>query len=215
MASFPHTVQPGECLSRIAQRYGFGNYLAVWNDPSNARLRSKRLNPNVLFPGDVVNIPNKKEKTMSASTQRRHKFIVKLPKKELRVVFIDATGKPLGNVDYVLVVDGDCEPGKTDGDGLLKATLPIRLGSVVVEIAGRHLKLDLGELNPIGDLVENDASGVQQRLRNLGYDVGPIDGKYGARTSSAIRFFQVEHNLEIDGKPSMATLEKLVETHGS
>lgn len=215
MPSIRHVVQPGECLSRIALHHGFSDYLVVWNDAGNARLRRKRRNPNVLFPGDVVNIPDRKAKTISAGTQTCHTFVVKRPTKELRVAFADGAGKPLGDTDYVLVVDGDRRAGKTDGSGLLRAKLPFHLRTATVEIAGRQLRLELGELNPIGDLADHDATGIQQRLRNLGYDVGPIDGICGVRTRSALRLFQAEHDLPIDGELAAATLDKLIEVHGS
>lgn len=215
MSSIRHVVRPGECLSGIALHYGFGDYRVVWNDPGNARLRRERRNPNVLLPGDVVNIPDRTVKTVSAGTRTCHTVIVKRPTKELRVAFADGTGKALGVTDYVLVADGDRRTGKTDGSGLLRSELPIRLRDVVVEIAGRRLRLELGALNPIGELANYDATGIQQRLRNLGYDVGPIDGICGVRTRSALRLFQAEHDLAIDGETGAATLDKLIEVHGS
>src|SRR3954449_13483579 len=101
MASIRHVVRAGECLSRIALHHGFSDYLVVWNDPGNARLRRKRRNPNVLCPGDVVNIPDRKQKTIRAGTRTCHTFIVALPAKELRVAFADGAGEPLGDTDYV------------------------------------------------------------------------------------------------------------------
>jgi hypothetical protein len=215
MATRPHTVEAGECLSRIARRHGFSDYLAIWNHDSNRALREARGNPNVLFPGDVVQIPDKRRKTVPAGTGQRHRFVVPTARKELRIALLDGTGTPLRNAGYVLVVEDARTPGATDGNGRLTATLPMRLVSVELEIAGRRLELQLGELNPIRDLVRNDASGMQQRLRNLGYDCGPIDGVCGPRTRAAIRIFQSEHDLQIDGTPARITLDKLVGVHGS
>jgi nucleoid-associated protein YgaU len=53
-----HFVQQGECLSRIARRYGVREWRVVWDSPENEQLRAKRQNPNVLYPGDVVVIPD-------------------------------------------------------------------------------------------------------------------------------------------------------------
>ena len=215
MATRPHTVQAGECLSRIARAHGFSNYLAIWNHDSNRQLRADRGNPNVLFPGDVVNIPDKQRNTAAAGTAQRHKFVVAAARKQLRVALLDGAGQPLRNTAYAIVADGSRTPGTTDGSGMLRAALPLRVSSVELEIAGRRLELQLGELNPIGDLARNDATGVQQRLRNLGYDPGPIDGACGPRTAAAIRMFQSEHDLPVDGNPARATLDKLIEIHGS
>lgn len=40
---------------------------------------------------------------------------------------------------------------------------------------------------------------VQTALHNAGYDIGPIDGKIGAKTKKAIQDFQKENNLTADG----------------
>lgn len=40
---------------------------------------------------------------------------------------------------------------------------------------------------------------LQQRLTAKGYDVGAIDGKFGAKTLKAVKRFQAEHNLVVDG----------------
>ena len=52
----------------------------------------------------------------------------------------------------------------------------------------------------------NDAAiaRVQAGLQRLGYDPGPVDGVKGAQTESAIRAYQRNHGLLVDGR---ATLE--------
>jgi hypothetical protein len=40
---------------------------------------------------------------------------------------------------------------------------------------------------------------VQQKLTTLGYAPGKLDGIYGPATAGAVRAFQRDHNLEIDG----------------
>lgn len=53
---------------------------------------------------------------------------------------------------------------------------------------------------------------AQERLRGLGYDVGPADGRLGPRTRAAIISFQEDHNLsatgEIDQKTATAILRE-------
>ena len=43
---------------------------------------------------------------------------------------------------------------------------------------------------------------VQTGLTRLGYDPGPIDGKMGSRTSGAIKAYQRDHDLLVDGRAS-------------
>ena len=45
----------------------------------------------------------------------------------------------------------------------------------------------------------HDVHALQQALRKLGYSPGPIDGIYGVATASAVREFQNDHKLEVDG----------------
>src|SRR5688572_3157893 len=102
-----HVVQQGECLSTIAKRYGFPDYRTVYEHPDNAELRRKRPNPNLLFPGDVVAIPEPKVRTAAVATGQVHRFQVTLPKKELHLQLKDHEGKPIANEPYVLEVDGE------------------------------------------------------------------------------------------------------------
>lgn len=44
-----------------------------------------------------------------------------------------------------------------------------------------------------------DVTYLQQRLTARGYGVGKIDGKFGAKTLEAVKAFQAEHNLVVDG----------------
>src|SRR5438045_657493 len=68
-----HEVSQGECMSSIAAQYGF-LWKTIWNDGENAELRGERPNPNLLYPGDVVFIPEKKIKEESCATETLHKF---------------------------------------------------------------------------------------------------------------------------------------------
>lgn len=40
---------------------------------------------------------------------------------------------------------------------------------------------------------------IQEQLQALGYDPGPVDGVNGEKTDAAIRLFQKENDLEVDG----------------
>jgi putative peptidoglycan binding protein len=51
--------------------------------------------------------------------------------------------------------------------------------------------------------------GVQRQLIRLGYAPGPVDGLPGPRTRAAIRAFQRDAGLTVDGEPSAALLARL------
>lgn len=64
-----------------------------------------------------------------------------------------------------------------------------------------------------GTLSENKA--VQSRLKDLGYYDGPIDGYLGGNTIPAVKAFQRDYGLQVDGIVGKATLSALKVSVGS
>lgn len=52
-----YVVTKGDDLTGIAHRFGFSDYNVIWNDPQNADLKAKRVNPSVLFPATSSSSP--------------------------------------------------------------------------------------------------------------------------------------------------------------
>ncbi len=52
---------------------------------------------------------------------------------------------------------------------------------------------------------------AQQRLNELGYDVGTPDGASGPRTQNALRSFQQDQGLSVTGRLDQATMRQLSE----
>jgi len=55
----------------------------------------------------------------------------------------------------------------------------------------------------------DSVKGVQQRLAELGYAPGPADGAPGKRTRDAIRAYQSDNGLRVDGEISQELIERL------
>jgi N-acetylmuramoyl-L-alanine amidase len=209
-----HVVERGDCLSKIARQYGFADYRVIWNAPENDALREVRRDPNVLFPGDEVTVPDREDKTFSCASERTHTFRVKLPPAMLRIVMCDNTGAPLKNEDYRIEYGGDGRAGKTDGSGLLKEKVPATIRDVTLRIRHYVLELAVGDLDPMTDVGDDGLSGICARLHNLGYDPGPAGDEVTERLEAALAMFQRDQELEPTGEPDDDALAALREAHG-
>jgi len=50
---------------------------------------------------------------------------------------------------------------------------------------------------------------IQAGLQRLGYDPGAADGRMGPRTSAAIRKYEQDNGMPVDGQPSQAVLDSI------
>jgi peptidoglycan hydrolase-like protein with peptidoglycan-binding domain len=51
--------------------------------------------------------------------------------------------------------------------------------------------------------------GLQRRLIAAGFDLGEIDGRFGSKTEAAVKGFQSDHGLDVDGIVGDKTWDKL------
>ncbi len=201
-------------MTTIALQYGFRDPKVVYQHPDNADLRQLRPDPDVLYPGDVVNVPDPDPKKLPAATGAKHKYVVKSPpKRVLRLAFQSVDGKPLANADYTLSYGDQEISGTTDGDGMLEQLVPYDLDAASVLIDGDQHDLALGCLDPAKDTDDGGASGAQARLANLGYGAGD-SGEIDDVTRAAIAAFQRDAGLTESGELDDATQAKLLEAHG-
>ena len=203
-----YVVRPGDCLTKIAGAFGF-DWQTLWNLPENCELKQKRKDPNVLFPGDRIFVPDLRLRHHDSATNKRHTFRRKGVPAKLRLRFLE-DGDPRELEPYLLNVDGDVRKGTLSQDGHLEEWIPTNADSVQITLGDDDpITINLGTVDPI-----TKVSGVQGRLSNLGFDPGPIDNKMGPKTRRAIRKFQNQHDLEITGELDEDTRKTLVEVHG-
>jgi N-acetylmuramoyl-L-alanine amidase len=204
-----HVVQKGECLSLIAWSYGFTKWETVYEAPENEDFRTLRPNPNVIYPGDVLIIPDLDGRDESCPTEKRHRFRVAGSKWMLRIRMLDERGKPLTDRPYRLTIPGRPKiEAKTDSDGLLKTEVPADAKSATLFFMGQKTQLTLAGLDPV-----TRVTGVQQRLNNLGFWCGPVDGIVGPLTRRATHAFQIYAGIEADGIIGDQTRKALLDVH--
>ena len=163
------TAQDGDCISSMAEQSGHF-WETIWNAPENEALRGKRLDPNCLVQGDQVFIPDLRIKTLDAATGKNHRFKRRGVPSKLVLRIATADGTPRGDVRFSLTIDGVVTQGRTDADGVLRATIAgtAKQGTVVLysdddDEPDETFSIALGHLPP-HDLL----AGVQARLNNLG-----------------------------------------------
>lgn len=204
-----HTVQQGEHLSSIAKKYGFADFLTVWNDGGNSALRDARKNPNVLFPGDVLTIPQRLEKQEARPTGTLHRFVTSAKRLQLRIRVLDSEGKADKNTPCVLNVRGIINNHTTDGDGKIEEVIPRDAQDGMLTIHEIELPLKIGHLDPV-----QEVSGQQARLNNLGYRAGPVGEDRPLQFQSAVEEFQCDEGMKVTGVMDAATQAKLEKVHG-
>jgi len=210
-----HTVRDGEYLASIAASYGFADYITIWTHSQNASLKAQRKNPNTLFPGDVVFIPDRETMECSAVTEKRHQFLMKQSPLRLRIVVKDEDDQPIANASCKLTVEGETCDLTTDGNGLLEQQIPptAHEGTLLLKgetaAANIEIPIKIGYLHPL-----EETTGVQARLNNLGYNAGEVGGEDMELLRSAVEEFQIDHGLTPDGKWGPSFQAKLKEVYG-
>lgn len=205
-----HVVVLGDCIASIGYQYGFFPD-TLWDAAENAELRKLRKDPNVLSPGDVVAIPDKRVRTEAAVTDKLHRYRRKGVPERLRIQLMLGE-QPRSEEAYAIEIDGVVvAEGLTDADGqILVPIVPnARSGRILMKNGQEQIELQLGHLAPIDKL-----AGVQMRLQNLGYYSGPLDGEMSVDLQEALVCFQVDHGLEPAPELDDATKAALVNAYG-
>ena len=213
-----YVVRRGDCLSSIANSFGFSDYQTIYQRPENADFRQKRPNPNIICPGDVLFIPDRETKEVPAETDRRHEFVLRKESVKLRLRLEDDLHQPYKNTKYHLRVDSQSWDASTDANGMLEQEIAANAtqGEITIFPAGvstaddgYSFPLQLGDLDPIDEM-----TGVDARLCNLGYapaDAG--DSLSDDDRKEALKAFQSHYGLEVTGDLTEETRNKLRETH--
>jgi len=204
-----YTVEAGDTIPSIARENGFLTS-TVWDHPENAALKAKRQNPNILFPGDEVFVPEKESKQEARGTNSKHTFQVKGEPNKLKLRLMKM-GKPRANEAYVLQIDGKLINGTTDSNGVLEQVIArdAKGGSLMLQGGKETYPVKIGHLDPIDEI-----SGLQQRLNNLGFNAGSEDGELSEETRAALRKFQERQKLDITGEADAATKAAIQKLHG-
>lgn len=219
MAMPYYQAKQGDCFSSLAKQFGFVDYRTIFDHPQNADLKSLRQNPNILYPGDQVFIPDNNPKQISRPVDQKHRFKRKFKPAKLRVRLENDKHEAYANIRYRLTIDGKQKEGRTTSDGMVdeiispeaeQGTLDVWFQESAGEDGKHTIQLQLGDLDPVSEI-----RGIQARLNNLGFDCGSESGVMDEGTELALEDFQRQHNLEVTGRPDEATRAQLRQLHDS
>ncbi len=230
-----YEVKQGDSIASLAKAKDIPS-AEVWKDGANVKALAntpKRTDPNLLYPGDVVDVPDNTVKSDSgAATSKKHDYQIGSEYITVEVRLLDGDHKPHKSKKVEVKIDGTATTtagptnkcsGTTDGDGVVKIEKVMPdAKKVELSYTGRTVELQIGWLDPV-----DTKSGAIGRLQNLGYlkkeltaeilDIPDDDADYVA----AIKSFQAQYvyttegdKAKIDGRLSKDVTDKLKTVHG-
>jgi hypothetical protein len=164
----PYVIKQGDYLAALAATFGF-DADAVWNDPANADLQKLRKDPNILWPTDILYIPDQIDRepaTQSLTPGTTNNFTSDPPTITLTVKFVGPDGSPYASKAYTVQELANLTGLQTDASGVATFQAPVTLKRATLSFtdAGQSCSIAIGGLDPV-----NTLSGIFQRLQNLGY----------------------------------------------
>jgi hypothetical protein len=212
----PYVVRQGDYLAKLAHQFGF-DADDVWNDPANGALRELRKTPDVLYPGDVLQLPVAKPESQSLVGGSGNAYAASIPCVEVILVLRDDTGNLLPSepceIEGCGPPDGPAPPPtSSDGDGKITLAVPVTQREVTIHLPRKNVTLQVlvGDLDPI-----EETSGVQKRLQNLGYGDWSEADEEDETLAGATRAFQKDAGLEPTGTLDDELRQALLRRHGT
>jgi peptidoglycan hydrolase-like protein with peptidoglycan-binding domain len=95
------------------------------------------------------------------------------------------------------LVDGSYGPLTTGAVKRFQETHELKVDGVVDQATADALRASIAQRPSSGRL--DRVKALQRQLTWLGFEPGPVDGRYGPRTTDAVRRFQDSHDLPVDG----------------
>lgn len=207
-----HTVIQGESISSIAKAHGFFDWNPLYNRPENAKLKELRPNPDIVYPGDKVYIPDKENQGIVVQVNQLHTFKIRKSRDTLKLKIAPTGDQVWSDRKVELELEDQTLESNIDTEGFVSFTLPHKTSDKALllvysakdtEQPSYRVSLKLGQLDPI-----ETPSGQQARLTSLGHE------STGEDFEPEIKDFQQNNNLISDGICGPITQQKLEETYG-
>jgi hypothetical protein len=157
-----HVIEPGDSIAELAEIHGLFAQ-TIWDDPRNSALRTKRERYDALAVGDVLFIPERRERVEEVAVDARYRFKRRGIPAKVRL-HICVSGASQAKTAYSVQVDGRSITGQTDANGVAEFFVPAAARRAILELdTGLAFTLVLGGLRP-----GNTVPGIRQRIENEG-----------------------------------------------
>jgi hypothetical protein len=202
-----YIVRRDDYLERIARALGCAA-AAIWNDPANAALKALRQDPDLLHPGDVLQVPEPAPPPRRAlAIGATNRYVAPVEPVRVRIAFRHEDA-PLAHERYRIDGLDHAREGVTNDGGELAFDASVDTREVLVAFPDRGVayRAIVARLDPV-----EEPSGLRARLANLGFLRWNGDED---EVRVALTAFQRAQGLEPTGTPDSATRAALVAEHG-
>ncbi len=176
-----YNVQKGDHISSLAKKFGFRDPETLLNFCENSKLKTKRDNPHVLNPGDMLVIPEKAQKQESCETEQRHRFKVGGNRLKLRLILRNSSGEPIARRNCILELDGSQYPLTTDSDGRVEQAISPTAKKGRLILLYPHTRTLCSQTAPLpekpisdGPLRLTGQKPAQEHQQTIGYPTPPL-----------------------------------------
>lgn len=161
-------IRQSDHLVKLAYQFSF-DANEVWNDPTNDGLRKLRPDPSLLFPGDILYIPDQDQAPVAHNliAGATNTFVSPTPPTApVSAKFVDDDPQKYASRSYTITELEQLTGLTTDPSGVLSFEVPVTLDTATVVFTdnGETHCLRIGAMDPI-----DTTMGVFKRLQNLGY----------------------------------------------
>lgn len=215
-----YVVRQGEWLDKIAHDFGFSSWRTIYDAPENEGFRAKRPNPDIIYPGDELIIPDKDLKMEPVEPGVPGVIVLKRTQSRIRIEPLMPDGRGYAGHTYVLELSTGIElSGIVPQNGVVEHFIPTSTDRATLSITSTDGEIDnewellIGHLDPVSEV-----TGLKARLSHLQYFCGPVDGELDDDTHAALLQFQYDHadayGLKPSGEPDADTLSAIEAEYG-
>jgi hypothetical protein len=207
----PIVIRQGDHLSLLAHRFNF-DATEVWNHPANAELRRTRKNPEILCPGDILQIPDPESpEWFTVRVGAVNHFVATVPTVKVQLA-LSRGGNALQSEPFTVSAGSYRSAGTTTSQGMASFEVPLGVQNCLLTMTrtGRTYRLLVGHMDPI-----EQPSGAWKRLAQLGYLAAPRELLPEPAALASLKRFQKDSGLPESGELDPDTLRALEAAHGS